>query len=198
MARVRCCVASARVPLSSAKELQVKEKFEETAGAKGCGSMATVWTVLMAISLHPPCPREAGSRASRTFSACSRRLLREPDVVAVRRPHEEEHREREPRVHARRQEGSPRELGRLRRHGRPLLRALFGPGDDPLLRTGKVSFGGVVKDVSFAYVPDVQPGQYVIVHVGFALQIVDEEEAKQVFAYLREMGELQELEEATQ
>jgi hydrogenase expression/formation protein HypC len=71
-------------------------------------------------------------------------------------------------------------------------------GDDPLLRTGKVSFGGVVKDVSFAYVPDVQPGQYVIVHVGFALQIVDEEEAKQVFAYLREMGELQELEEATQ
>lgn len=71
-------------------------------------------------------------------------------------------------------------------------------GDDPLLRTGKVSFGGVVKDVSFAYVPDVQPGQYVIVHVGFALQIVDEEEANQVFAYLREMGELQELEEPAQ
>jgi hydrogenase expression/formation protein HypC len=68
-------------------------------------------------------------------------------------------------------------------------------GDDPLTRTGKVDFGGILKDVSLAFVPEVQPGDYVIVHVGFALSRVDEEEAKQVFEYLREMQELSELEE---
>ncbi|MEM8781049.1 MAG: HypC/HybG/HupF family hydrogenase formation chaperone, partial [Cyanobacteria bacterium P01_G01_bin.49] len=44
-------------------------------------------------------------------------------------------------------------------------------GDEPLLKKGKVSFGGVVKEVSLAYVPDVKIGNYVIVHVGFALSI---------------------------
>ena len=68
-------------------------------------------------------------------------------------------------------------------------------GDDPLTRIGKVNFGGIVKDVNFAYVPDAKVGDYVIVHVGFALNTVDEAEAKQVFDYLREMGELAELEE---
>jgi hydrogenase expression/formation protein HypC len=58
---------------------------------------------------------------------------------------------------------------------------------------GKVSFGGVVKQVSLACVPEVQPGEYVIVHVGFAISKVDEEEAQQIFAYLREMDELAEL-----
>jgi hydrogenase expression/formation protein HypC len=47
------------------------------------------------------------------------------------------------------------------------------PNSDPLLLAGKVSFGGIVKTVSLAYVPTVQPGDYVIVHVGFAISIVD-------------------------
>jgi hydrogenase expression/formation protein HypC len=67
-------------------------------------------------------------------------------------------------------------------------------GDDPLMRTGKVDFGGILKEVSLAYVPEAVVGDYVIVHVGFALSRVDEAEAQQVFAYLREMQELSELE----
>ena len=66
--------------------------------------------------------------------------------------------------------------------------------DDPLMRTGKVDFGGILKEVSLAYVPEATVGDYVIVHVGFALSRVDEAEAQQVFAYLREMQELSELE----
>ncbi|MBP1466415.1 HypC/HybG/HupF family hydrogenase formation chaperone [Candidatus Chloroploca sp. M-50] len=58
---------------------------------------------------------------------------------------------------------------------------------------GRVNFGGIVKSVCLAYTPEVQVGQYVIVHVGFALSIVDEEEAARVFEYLREMNELDEL-----
>jgi len=60
--------------------------------------------------------------------------------------------------------------------------------------TGKVDFAGVVKEVCFAYTPEVQVGEYVVVHVGFAISQIDEEEAKQVFAYLEELGELAELE----
>ena len=63
-------------------------------------------------------------------------------------------------------------------------------GDDPIWRTGKVDFGGILKEVSLAYVPEGKIGDYVIVHVGFALSRVDESEAKQVFEYLREMEEL--------
>lgn len=66
-------------------------------------------------------------------------------------------------------------------------------GDDALTRTGKVNFGGVLKEVSLAYVPEAQIGDYVIVHVGFALSIVDEDEAARVFDYLEQMGELGEL-----
>lgn len=69
-------------------------------------------------------------------------------------------------------------------------------GEDPLMRTGKVDFGGILKEVSLAYVPEAKLGDYVIVHVGFALSRVDEEEAKQVFEYLREMQELSELHES--
>jgi len=68
-------------------------------------------------------------------------------------------------------------------------------GSDPILRTGKVSFGGVLKTINLAYVPEVKVGDYVLVHVGFAISVVDEEEAQQVFEYLRQMGELAELEE---
>lgn len=64
---------------------------------------------------------------------------------------------------------------------------------DSLERTGKVSFGGVIKEVSLAYVPEAQVGDYVIVHVGFALSRVDEAEAARVFEYLEQMGELGEL-----
>ena len=55
------------------------------------------------------------------------------------------------------------------------------------LRTGKVDFGGVVKEVSLALVPEAAPGDYVLVHVGMALSIIAADEAQQVFAYLRHM-----------
>ena len=64
---------------------------------------------------------------------------------------------------------------------------------DPLMRIGKVSFGGVLKEVSLAYVPEAKMGDYVIVHVGFALSVVDEAEANEVFEYLRQMQELADL-----
>jgi hydrogenase expression/formation protein HypC len=53
---------------------------------------------------------------------------------------------------------------------------------------GKVSFGGVIKDVNLAYIPEAKIGDYVIVHVGFALSILDEEEAKQTLLDLQEMS----------
>lgn len=68
-------------------------------------------------------------------------------------------------------------------------------GDDAFSRTGKVNFGGVMKEVSLAYTPEAQVGDYVIVHVGFAISTLDEEEANRVFEYLRQIDELQELEE---
>jgi hydrogenase expression/formation protein HypC len=58
---------------------------------------------------------------------------------------------------------------------------------------GKVSFGGVAKEVCLAYVPEAQVGDYVIVHAGFALNTLDEQEANEVFELLRQMGELDEL-----
>jgi hydrogenase expression/formation protein HypC len=68
-------------------------------------------------------------------------------------------------------------------------------GEDPVFRNGRVNFGGIVKDVNLSYVPEVKIGDYVLVHVGFALSVVDEEEANKVFEYLRGMGELEELKE---
>jgi hydrogenase expression/formation protein HypC len=67
---------------------------------------------------------------------------------------------------------------------------------DALTKSGRVDFSGIVKEVNLAYVPDAVVGDYVIVHVGFALQKVDEEEAKQVFEYLKQIDELAELEVA--
>ena len=58
---------------------------------------------------------------------------------------------------------------------------------------GKVSFGGVAKEVCLAYVPEAQVDDYVIVHAGFALNTMNEEEANEVFELLRQMGELNEL-----
>ena len=59
-------------------------------------------------------------------------------------------------------------------------------GEDPLARSGRVSFGGVVKEVNLAYVPEARAGDYVLVHVGFALSIVDELEANRMFDFLEE------------
>lgn len=62
-------------------------------------------------------------------------------------------------------------------------------GDTPFEKMGKVSFSGVLKDISLAYVPDVKVGNFVIVHVGFALNILDEAEAVEVFRELKALGE---------
>lgn len=64
-----------------------------------------------------------------------------------------------------------------------------------MLRSGRVDFAGVVKRVNLSYVPDAVVGNFVLVHVGFAIATVDEDEARQVFTYLEQMGELAELEE---
>ena len=65
---------------------------------------------------------------------------------------------------------------------------------DDGLAMGRVDFGGVTRDVCLAYVAnDVAPGDYVVVHVGFAISKVDEEEARRTFELLREMSQLDEL-----
>ena len=68
-------------------------------------------------------------------------------------------------------------------------------GADPIFRTGRVDFGGILKQINLAYVPEAKVGDYVLVHVGFAISTVDEEEAQQVFEYLRQMGDLADLKE---
>jgi hydrogenase expression/formation protein HypC len=65
--------------------------------------------------------------------------------------------------------------------------------NDPIMRTGKVSFGGIVKDINLAYVPEAGVDDYVIVHAGFAISQLDEKEAEEVFGYLREIGAIEEL-----
>jgi hydrogenase expression/formation protein HypC len=62
------------------------------------------------------------------------------------------------------------------------------------LRAGDVSFGGIVKRVNLAYVPEARIGDHVMVHVGFAISVVDEAEARNTLEYLQQMGELAELE----
>ncbi len=57
---------------------------------------------------------------------------------------------------------------------------------------GKVDFGGIKREVCLEYVPDVKVGDYVIVHVGFAISKLNEEEAQSVFRYLEEMDKLTE------
>jgi len=66
---------------------------------------------------------------------------------------------------------------------------------DNLVRMAKVSFGGIVKEASLEMVPEAKIGDYVLVHVGVAISIVDEEEAQKTFLYLKEIGELEELED---
>lgn len=59
--------------------------------------------------------------------------------------------------------------------------------DNPLMRTGRVSFGGVIKEVSLAYVPDAKVDDYAIVHVGFALSILDPQAAEQTLNDLHQI-----------
>ena len=73
------------------------------------------------------------------------------------------------------------------------IESIIGSEGDLLNIKGKVNFGGILKEVSLAYVPQAKVGDYVIVHVGFALSLVDQEEALKVFEYLKQMGELEEL-----
>jgi hydrogenase expression/formation protein HypC len=63
------------------------------------------------------------------------------------------------------------------------------------LAMGKVEFGGILKEVCLAYTPEVQVGDYVIVHVGFAISRVDEAEAREIFTYLEALGQAAEAEE---
>ena len=65
---------------------------------------------------------------------------------------------------------------------------------DETFREGKVSFDGVVKKVSLTLVPEAKVNDYVMVHVGAAISVVDEEEAKKTFAILRQLDELNDLE----
>ena len=64
-------------------------------------------------------------------------------------------------------------------------------GEEPAFRTGNVDFCGVRKAVSFAFTPDVVPGDFVLVHVGFAISKVDEEEAARTYQYLAQIGVLE-------
>jgi hydrogenase expression/formation protein HypC len=65
---------------------------------------------------------------------------------------------------------------------------------DDTFRTGRVSFGGIQKEVNLYMVPEAKVDDYVLVHVGVAIGVVDEEEAKLTFKYLKDMGEVEELE----
>lgn len=60
------------------------------------------------------------------------------------------------------------------------------------LKMGKIDFGGVIKEACLAYVPEAEVGQYTIVHVGFALNIIDEEEARKTLDLLHEIGMVEE------
>lgn len=65
-------------------------------------------------------------------------------------------------------------------------------GGDIAFRVGKVDFGGIRKEVNLAYTPEAEVGKYVLVHVGFAISVIDEEEAQRVFKYLEELGAVRE------
>ena len=66
---------------------------------------------------------------------------------------------------------------------------------DETFRVGRVSFDGIMREVSLTLVPEANVGDYVMVHVGAAISIVDEEEAKKTFELLQQLGELHELDD---
>lgn len=67
--------------------------------------------------------------------------------------------------------------------------------DPPEVRRAKADFGGIQREICLAYTPEAKIGDYVLVHVGFALNVVDEAEAQRIFETLREMDELAQAEE---
>jgi hydrogenase expression/formation protein HypC len=69
-------------------------------------------------------------------------------------------------------------------------RILSVSGSDPLLRSGRVDFAGIVREVNLACVPEAGVGDYVLVHVGVAISTIEPEAAGEVFAYLKAMGDL--------
>ena len=66
--------------------------------------------------------------------------------------------------------------------------------DPPEVRRGKVDFSGIQKEICLAFTPEASVGDYVLVHVGFSLSVVDEAEAQRIFDTLREMEELEQAE----
>ncbi|NND09015.1 MAG: HypC/HybG/HupF family hydrogenase formation chaperone [Saprospiraceae bacterium] len=66
-------------------------------------------------------------------------------------------------------------------------------GDDEFLKSGKVSFSGIAQEVGLMMVPEAKVNDYVLVHVGVAISVVDEAEALKTLRYLEEIGELDEL-----
>jgi len=73
-------------------------------------------------------------------------------------------------------------------------RILSAAGNDPMTRVGRVDFGGVVKDINLAYTPEARIGDYVLVHVGVALTVIDEAQALRTLDDLRRIAELDEAE----
>jgi hydrogenase expression/formation protein HypC len=69
---------------------------------------------------------------------------------------------------------------------------------DDIFRIAKVSFNGIVKEVNLAMVPEAGINDYVLVHVGSAISVVDEEEANRTMEILKQMGELSDLEDDEQ
>lgn len=61
------------------------------------------------------------------------------------------------------------------------------------IKMGKADFGGIIKQICLEYTPDARPGDYVLVHVGFALAIIDEEEAARTYEILKQLDQLSEL-----
>ncbi len=70
-------------------------------------------------------------------------------------------------------------------------RVLSLSGEDPATRVGRVDFGGVVKEVNLAFAPEASVGDYVLVHVGFAIAVIDEAEAGRVMRDLEEIAEFE-------
>jgi hydrogenase expression/formation protein HypC len=64
-------------------------------------------------------------------------------------------------------------------------------GEDRMNRMAKVDFSGIIKEVNVSFTPEVKEGDYVIVHTGFALSVLDKEEAEKTFRYLKEIGEIE-------
>jgi len=64
-------------------------------------------------------------------------------------------------------------------------------GDDPIMRSARVDFGGIVKEINLAYTPEAAVGSYVLVHVGFAITVIDETEAERVFEHLRQIADIE-------